>query len=250
MSQLKRLSCSTPTPEAATEPNQGLVTLNTKLKDSEILRQNGIIEWVISVIGMIAPYLLNLSIVAIHGICGDREQSWTTKNNTSWLLEQIPDYIPNARVSTFGCNINEEGISAAEIYEKAKGLLDEISPRTLPKNILLIANREKIYSEIARSTSLVVFFGTPHRAQNQAHWESLANNLIYVTNQNNEGALSDILVRSSSALRNVNERYLNLARLYSTVSIYETMKHRSFGKVVCNCPNLLSDLVNEVVLGG
>ena len=44
------------------------------------------------------------SILFIHGIAGDREKSWRTKESTPTLWPQslLPVKIPNARVLTFG----------------------------------------------------------------------------------------------------------------------------------------------------
>jgi hypothetical protein len=77
-----------------------------------------------------------------------------------------------------------------------------------------------------------LFFGTPQRAENQTGWENLAHNLIHATAQKNEGPPSDILKRSSFALKDVNERYTKLARTYSTISFFEKVNLPSLGNVV------------------
>jgi hypothetical protein len=42
------------------------------------------------------------SIIAIHGLDGDRELSFTADNGILWLRDLVPPLIPNARVLTYG----------------------------------------------------------------------------------------------------------------------------------------------------
>ncbi|KAI9770213.1 MAG: Ankyrin repeat domain-containing protein 44 [Geoglossum umbratile] len=230
----------------------GLVTLTAEtLKGSDILTRNGILD-----------------IVTVHGLCGDRQTSWSEKSHTSWLQDHLPAYLAHARVSTYGYELSEEGVSAAEIDAKAKELLDTFLygklaetyyPRTfvfighnlgglIIKQALLRANAEAIYSNIAKRTSLLILFGTPQRAESQVDWETLAHNLIHATGQNNTGPQSQILTRSSFALRDVNERYAKLARTYNVISICENVKLESFGKLVFERDASTMNVPNETVL--
>ncbi len=77
-------------------------------------------------------------------------------------------------------------------------------------------------------TRVQLFFGTPQRAKNQAGWEKLAHNLIHATGQKNQAPLSDILLKSSFTLEDVNERYTRLAKIYNVISYYETVKLDDF----------------------
>ncbi|KAH8672869.1 hypothetical protein BGZ60DRAFT_430168 [Tricladium varicosporioides] len=49
----------------------------------------------------------------------------STEKSSSWL-QYIPIYVPNARVSTFGYDMEDEGISAKDINMKARELLDSV----------------------------------------------------------------------------------------------------------------------------
>ena len=46
------------------------------------------------------------STVAIHGLDGHREKTWTAKNEVNWLRDLIPEHIPNARILTWGYDAN------------------------------------------------------------------------------------------------------------------------------------------------
>jgi hypothetical protein len=89
-------------------------------------------------------------------------------------------------------------------------------------------------------TGVKLFFGSPQRAKSQAGWEKLAHNLIHATGQKNKAPLSDILLQSSFALKDVNERYTRLAKIYDAVSYYETVKLDDFVGLVSEYPFILT----------
>ena len=73
------------------------------------------------------------SIIAVHGLNGHRTESWslidgntTAEKKKTWLKDLLPDYIPQARVLTFGYDsgITAEGVvSMTGIVTKALELL-------------------------------------------------------------------------------------------------------------------------------
>lgn len=55
------------------------------------------------------PYLQFNSIVAVHGLNGGAQKTWTSdKNKICWLSDNalLPKYLPNARVLAWGYNAN------------------------------------------------------------------------------------------------------------------------------------------------
>jgi hypothetical protein len=51
----------------------------------------------------------NASIIAVHGLNGHRERSWTAANGTKWLCDLLPVDMPNIRVNSWGYEIPTEG---------------------------------------------------------------------------------------------------------------------------------------------
>lgn len=43
-----------------------------------------------------------LSIVAIHGLNGHSEKTWTAGNDVNWLRKFLPIDVPNARIFSYG----------------------------------------------------------------------------------------------------------------------------------------------------
>lgn len=69
-----------------------------------------------------------LDIVAIHGLNGHRENSWTV-NGVNWLRDLLPLDIPNARIISWGYVANIHGtsqISAQYLYDHARNLISEL----------------------------------------------------------------------------------------------------------------------------
>lgn len=71
------------------------------------------------------------SVVAVHGIYGDRENTWMTEGThdepgCNWLKDRIYNVYPRSRILTFGYDA-EAGIYAmTRIREKAFQLLDDL----------------------------------------------------------------------------------------------------------------------------
>jgi hypothetical protein len=69
------------------------------------------------------------SIVAIHGLDGHRERTWTDNNGTLWLRDLLPDEVPNARIFTYGYDARTQArgpISQHTIHEIAQGLVGDL----------------------------------------------------------------------------------------------------------------------------
>ena len=72
-------------------------------------------------------YLISLlfSIVAVHGLSGDWERTWTDEDGQLWLRDFLPSQLPNARIMSYGYN-SETVFSKAitDIDDEAAMLLD------------------------------------------------------------------------------------------------------------------------------
>ncbi len=68
------------------------------------------------------------SIVAIHGLNGHREDTWTV-NGVNWLRDLLPSNIPNARIYSWGYDANTHStsqISSEYLYDHAKTLISDL----------------------------------------------------------------------------------------------------------------------------
>jgi hypothetical protein len=74
----------------------------------------------------------NLSIVAVHGLNGHRDKTWTATNNVSWLRDpgMLPAKIPNARIYSWGYDANAHStkeLTAMYLYDHAQKLVSDLS---------------------------------------------------------------------------------------------------------------------------
>jgi protein SERAC1 len=76
----------------------------------------------------------SISIVFIHGLVGDREQTWSTADaDGPWPQTLLPRKLPHARVLTFGYDANvmdwRDVVSMNRIGNHSKNLLADLAGR-------------------------------------------------------------------------------------------------------------------------
>jgi hypothetical protein len=69
------------------------------------------------------------SIVAVHGLDGKRDKSWTAKNGVNWLRDLLPLDIPQARIFSWGYEAKTHSTSAIKsqtLYDHARNLVSDL----------------------------------------------------------------------------------------------------------------------------
>jgi len=72
---------------------------------------------------------LSHSIVAIHGLDGHREDSWTIEN-VLWLRDLLPSKIPTARILTYGYDARTRGhvqLSSQTLFDHSETFLAKLA---------------------------------------------------------------------------------------------------------------------------
>ncbi|KAF8526934.1 hypothetical protein BU17DRAFT_82396 [Hysterangium stoloniferum] len=190
-----------------------------------------------------------VDIVAIHGLDGDRERSWTAENDTLWLRDFLPDDVPNARILTYGYDSATRGrmqLSDRTIHDHAEDLINKlvmhrrgIDTQNRPiifvahslggivlKFALIVANgahdQHRVeHKSIATSTTGLVFLGTPHQGTDSTDLILLLlkiQSLLRPTNKK----VAQHLTANSEVLQDQLDQYNSISRLYNTVFFYET----------------------------
>ncbi|CCA69054.2 hypothetical protein PIIN_02913, partial [Serendipita indica DSM 11827] len=112
-----------------------------------------------------------VDIVAIHGLQGHRDKTWTSDNGVCWLRDLLPSDFPNARILSYGYDADvhsRECVSTQTIGRHAQGLIDALSrKREDSPRALVISHNQSLESksrlrDVLVSTCAVLFFGTPH----------------------------------------------------------------------------------------
>ncbi|KXH67436.1 ankyrin repeat protein [Colletotrichum salicis] len=203
-----------------------------------------------------------VDIVAIHGLNGHREETWTdSRTGVEWLSDSscLPKDMPTARVLTFGYNSKTYfSRSESDIPDFASDLLYALKAQRTSEEerqrrivfichslgglvfkqsqaVIMAHEQDRHYSCILYHIHGVVFFGTPHRGSSLATWDEIgtlivkASTLGYSTNSK----LSNNLKVDSKFLKRISESFATRGEEFEVRSFYETVRMKGLNcKVV------------------
>ncbi len=67
--------------------------------------------------------------MAIHGLNGHREKTWTASNDKLWLRDFLPQRLPTARIIAWGYDASTHGInpiSTQHLHDHADKLISDL----------------------------------------------------------------------------------------------------------------------------
>ncbi|PVH72645.1 hypothetical protein DL98DRAFT_595807 [Cadophora sp. DSE1049] len=171
-----------------------------------------------------------IDIVAVHGLNGHYEKTWSAHDESgqdiNWLRDFLPKSVDNARVMSFGFKpVPQFDRLAAAFNNFAEQLLDLLlSKRTtkeeqsrpilfichslggaIVKQALDRAHRREPYRPLLDQVLGVAFFGSPHQESDGASWSTILNNLLRTVNLGTN--------TNSTSVRNIEENSLDLDRI-------------------------------------
>jgi hypothetical protein len=146
-----------------------------------------------------------VDIVAIHGLNGHREKTWTARNGVHWLRDLLPHDIPNVRILSWGYDANthsSDRISCNYLWNHGQALVHDLRlerehTNSTRRPIIFVAHSlggivlksALIWSDAARrgalggqrsiglSTYGILFMGTPHQGSDAARLGELLVNI-------------------------------------------------------------------------
>ncbi|KAF8521459.1 hypothetical protein BU17DRAFT_45782 [Hysterangium stoloniferum] len=132
-----------------------------------------------------------IDIIAIHGLDGHREDSWTAENGILWLKDLLPQRLPHARIATYGYDAftgSQSNQIDETLYGHAKNFIVRLAllrnrSTTTTRPIIFLAhswggiilkfalihanqcNKSHLlhHRQIMLSTIGILFFGTAHQ---------------------------------------------------------------------------------------
>ncbi|KAI0542415.1 hypothetical protein GGR58DRAFT_496969 [Xylaria digitata] len=218
------------------------------------------------------PGPAHLEIIAVHGLGGDWEKTWTASNGNMWLRDFLPfqldDIELNARIWSYGYN-SRTVFSAAvsDITDEASILLDriqgeQISDADKKRRIVFVAHslggilamvlaqeRYTTYGDLLSRIYGVVFLGTPHRGSDLAWWATFAANMlkaIQLGRGTNTTYVSG-LKRNSEEFAHISQQWVERSANLQIRTFYET--ERLSGVLVVDKESACLRLPNEVPVG-
>ncbi|KAG8854496.1 hypothetical protein FRB91_003453, partial [Serendipita sp. 411] len=188
-----------------------------------------------------------VDIVALHGLDGHREHSWTADDGTMWLKDLLPDDIPKARILTYGYDADTRSFSRTStqtIFHHAEAFAEDLSrlrratdPKRpiiflahslggiILKKALVLCHGDDFeitgnLRDILVSTFAILFFGTPHSGANGVQLAEWMGRVLSVCMSTNDRILK-ALNRDSPELENIQRLYLPASKRIKTIFFYE-----------------------------
>ncbi|KAI5839105.1 hypothetical protein DFP73DRAFT_502168 [Morchella snyderi] len=198
-----------------------------------------------------------VDVIAVHGLDGHREKSWTADNGVFWLRDELCRICTNSRILTWGYDGRTHGstpLSCQTLYDHAVSLVADLSlerrrTKTNERPIIFLAHSiggiivksALIHSRstgegdlehhkaIELSTYGVLFFGVPHQGTDSFQWKQ-----IFLTAASMLTHTSDVyknLERDSEWLQQQLTQYTRIAKDFDTCFLYEVYEtnHPIFG---------------------
>ncbi|KAF8526899.1 hypothetical protein BU17DRAFT_39960, partial [Hysterangium stoloniferum] len=172
------------------------------------------------------------SIVAIHGLDGDRESSWKANNGKLWLKDpdMLPAQIKNARILTYGYDAATWGTqprAKVTIHDHAENFLQAlVNYREFTHtSALMLANQAHEghlfkYRSFAEKTEGILFLGTPHQGTNGVTVAQHLADICSISTRFNNSLRKD-LVKYSEMLQDQVAAYTAISGQYTTKFFYE-----------------------------
>ncbi|KAJ4319205.1 hypothetical protein N0V84_006487 [Fusarium piperis] len=195
-------------------------------------------------------------VVAIHGLNGHYEKTWTDKNTgVNWLRDLMP--ITSARVLSFSYNSSVKfSKSTSDLYDFADQLLEGLyasrqSAEEAQRPIIFVchslggivfkqafvrAHELARYDDVRRCTRGVLFLGTPHRGSDLASWGTMLSAMLKAASfgTSTDTQLPKDLEPDSRDLERISQSFKARSAGLRIYSFYETEKMDFMKTVVVN----------------
>ncbi|KAF8526906.1 hypothetical protein BU17DRAFT_61884 [Hysterangium stoloniferum] len=172
----------------------------------------------------------SVDIVAIHGLNGDREESWTADNGRLWLRDFLSQDMAMARILTYGYDAYVHGrdqlseqtlnghardfVAKLVLYRKATRTFALINSSSCNQNHL--ADHRTIYE----NTKGIIFIGTPNEGTKHIHLGADVNS-FRTSKINNK--VAQHLESNSEMLQRQIAQYLPISRKFKTYYLHELL---------------------------
>jgi len=196
----------------------------------------------------------DFDIVAIHGLNGDREETWTADNGRLWLRDFLPQDIAVARILTYGYDAYVYGrkrLSEPMLNGHARDFVAKLAfyrkvTQSTDRLIIFVAHNlggiilksALIHSNVCHDKHLpdhrtiydktlgIIFLGTPNQGTKIMY---LGADVKSIRSSNIDDTLVKHLRRNSEMLQRQIAQYLPINRKFKTYYLYETLGTRISG---------------------
>ncbi|KAH0611238.1 uncharacterized protein H6S33_011665 [Morchella sextelata] len=167
-----------------------------------------------------------IDIVAIHGLNGHRERSWTADNGVNWLKDLLPEKSPNARIFSYGYDSRTHGpVSEQHLHDHGVALVSDLSlvrrsTQTEGRPIIFIAH--SLGGIICKSALIHASLANKdHLGGNDVPLAKSLINIASVFIDTNTKLLKHLEMHSEM-LEHQTEQYTSISGQFETKFLYET----------------------------
>ncbi|KAM5479541.1 hypothetical protein McanCB56680_005469 [Microsporum canis] len=177
------------------------------------------------------PKDANLDIVFVHGLHGDRVDTWT-KYGIFWPRDLLPDDVRQARVLSWGYSADIahfwQKTTNTELNDHAKNLCSDLSglrEQSVDRPIIFVVHSlgglalvfsdrsaDQHLKNIADCTRGIIFLGTPHEGSDKAKWVKRGQAFASLIGRDVNKEVHDILSEGSSRLSELDSTFMNFLR--------------------------------------
>ncbi|CCA76332.1 related to kinesin light chain, partial [Serendipita indica DSM 11827] len=178
----------------------------------------------------IDPYI---DIIAIHGLGGHREVTWTTDNGILWLRDLLPSDLPRARILSYGYDADtqsSESLSQQRTDAPRRPIIFVVHNMggIILKWALVICYNQSLASkgelrDILVSTHAIFFFGAAHSGLETTTLLETINRLTSMYMKATNFILKDLQFHSSE-LENIQSLYVAASEKISSIYFCEEYK--------------------------
>ncbi|TPX14735.1 uncharacterized protein E0L32_005130 [Thyridium curvatum] len=217
-----------------------------------------------------------IDIVAIHGLNGHRDKSWTAPNGVNWLKDFLPGSFPKARILTYGYDARTHAstaLSSSTLNTIGQHFLSEfclfradIDNCTTRRPVIFLAhslgglvlksallqseNRNRLHlyfqKDMKLSTYGIVFFGTPHSGGEGVTLAQIGLQIMSVYQTVNDKVIQH-LEPQSEWLRDQVENFKKISPDFHIIFCYEDVKTPVIGGKTMMIVPFWSAVVSGVV---
>ncbi|KAF8522729.1 hypothetical protein BU17DRAFT_44365, partial [Hysterangium stoloniferum] len=202
------------------------------------------------------------SIVAIHGLDGHREASFTAPNGVLWLRDLLPKSLPTARILIYGYDARTHGENRSNqtLYELSTDFVGKLSNFRIHtksderplifiahsfggimlKNALIHAHTTHnkhlpTHKAVEVSSYGIIYLGTPHQGVDLTSWTKSLFRSLSNTIQTGD-LITKHLGLHSETLQQQIAQYNAISSRYHTIFCYETYGTVSDGSLMDHVP--------------
>ena len=205
----------------------------------------------------------SVDICFVHGLTGNREDTWTAKGQVSWPSTLLPSILPKARILTYGYDayvLRKSVTSSNRLIDHSTNLLNDLaaeraSSDALSRPIIFVAHSlgglvckhalllsrnkaETHLKSISIYTKGIMFLGTPHSGSWMADWAKIPASALGLVKSTNKSLLK-ILETDDQLLESIQIDFLSMLRSLSSNGVllqvtcfFEELPLPGIGKIV------------------